>query len=133
MKSALLSVLLLLTNAAQAGGRKDVSLNQEFALKVGQSALIRPGGMKVTFERVVEDSRCPEGVDCIWAGNARIAVGLSGAGGRPTPAELNTDVEPRQQSYLAYEVKLMGLSPRPKEGHRVDENSYSVTLLVKKK
>jgi hypothetical protein len=58
---------------------------------------------------------------------------LSGAGGRPTPLELNTDVEPRQQSYLDYEVKLMGLSPRPKEGRSVDKNSYTVTLLVKKK
>ncbi len=133
MKSVLLSVLLLLTNAAQAGGRKGVSLNREFALKVGQSALIRPGGMKITFESVLEDSRCPEGVNCIWAGNARITVGLSGAGGRPTPLELNTDVEPRQQSYLDYEVKLMGLSPRPKEGRSVDKNSYTVTLLVKKK
>lgn len=133
MKSVMLSVLLLLTNVAQAGGRKDVSLNQEFALKVGQSALIRPGGLKVTFESVLEDSRCPEGVDCIWSGNARITVGLSGAGGKPTRVELNTDVEPRQQSYLDYEVKLMGLAPRPKEGHKVDENSYNVTLLVKKK
>jgi len=133
MKSAMLSVLLLLTTAAQAGGRKGVSLNQEFTLKVGQTALIRPGGLKVTFERVLEDSRCPEGVNCIWAGNARIAVGLSRAGGRPTPVELNTDVEPRRQSCLHYEVKLLGLSPRPEEGKRVDEKSYSLTLVVKKK
>lgn len=133
MKSVMLSVLLLLTNAAQAGGRKGVLLNREFTLKVGQEALIRPGGLKVRFERVLEDSRCPEGVNCIWAGNARIAVGLGKAGGKPTSVELNTEVEPRRQSYLQYEVKLLGLSPRPKEGQRVDEKSYSVTLLVKKK
>lgn len=133
MKSAMLSVLLLLTGAAQTGGRKGVLLNREFTLRVGQAALVRPGGLKVTFERVVEDSRCPEGVNCIWAGNARVAVGLSGAGGRPTPVELNTNVEPRQQSHLRYEVRLLGLSPRPKEGERVDEKSYVVTLLVKKK
>ena len=133
MKSAMLSVLLLLTNAAQTGGRKGVLLNQEFTLKVGQAALIRPGGLKVTFQRVLEDSRCPEGVNCVWAGNARIAVALSRAGGKPTPVELNTDLEPRQRAYLQYEVKLLGLSPLPREGKRVDEKSYSVTLLVKKK
>ena len=31
---------------------------------------------KVKFAEVLEDSRCPEGVDCLWAGNARIALEL---------------------------------------------------------
>jgi hypothetical protein len=133
MKSVMLSALLLLTAGAQTGGRRGVSLNQEFTLKVGQAALVRPGGLRVTLERVLEDSRCPQGVNCVWAGNARVTVGLSGPGGKPARVELNTNVEPRRQSYLRYEVELLGLSPYPKEGQKVDGKSYSVRLLVKKR
>ena len=32
---------------------------------------------KVKFLEVTEDSRCPEGVDCFWAGNARLKIELS--------------------------------------------------------
>ena len=133
MRSVMLSLLLLFTTAAQTGGRRGVLLNRKFTLKVGQEALIRPGGLRVRFSAVLEDSRCPEGVNCIWAGNARIAAGLSGAGGKPASVELNSDVEPRQQTYMSYEVKLLDLSPRPKEGETVDKKSYVATLIVKRK
>ncbi|MCA1619360.1 MAG: hypothetical protein LC795_08645 [Acidobacteria bacterium] len=108
-------------------------LNRKFTLKVGHEALVRPGGLKVRFGAVLEDSRCPEGVDCIWSGNARIAAELSGAGGKPASVELNSDVEPRRQSYMQYEVSLLGLAPRPREGEKIDPKSYVATLLVKKK
>ena len=133
MKSVMLSALLLLTAGAQTGERRGASLNQEFTLKAGQSVLVRPGGLKVTFERVLEDSRCQEGVICVWAGNARVAVGVSRPGGKPARVELNTNVEPRRQPYLHYEVELLDLSPYPKEGQKVKGKSYSVKLLVKKR
>src|SRR5687768_15934383 len=32
------------------------------------------GGVKIAFVELVEDSRCPVDVDCVWAGNAKIRV-----------------------------------------------------------
>jgi hypothetical protein len=132
MRFVILSLLLFAT-AAQTGGRRAVLLDREFKLRVGQEALVRPGGLKVRFGAVLEDSRCPEGVDCIWAGNARIAARLSGAGGKSASVELNSDIEPRQQSYMGYEVKLLDLAPRPRQGEKVDAKSYVATLVVKRK
>lgn len=44
-------------------------------LGVGESAAV--DGRTLRFVEVVEDSRCPEGTECVWAGRAvlRVAVG----------------------------------------------------------
>lgn len=31
----------------------------------------------ITFKKVIEDSRCPKGVTCIWAGRAKVLVEIS--------------------------------------------------------
>jgi hypothetical protein len=133
MRITLLSLLLLFTTTPETGGRKGVVLNREFKLKVGQAVVIKAAGLRVTFKGVPEDSRCPEGVNCIWAGNARVAVGLSGAGSGPATVELNTGVEPRRQPHLDYEVELLSLSPHPKQDKAVDAKSYVATLVVRKR
>src|SRR5262245_25820104 len=56
--------------ARQSRKTKVTRLGQEFELKVNQEALIVGEGLAVSFDSVLEDSRCPEGVDCIWSGNA---------------------------------------------------------------
>lgn len=37
------------------------------------------GGLTVTPLEVLEDSRCPANVDCVWAGQVRLRVNISGA------------------------------------------------------
>lgn len=36
------------------------------------------GGLTVTPLEVLEDSRCPANVDCVWAGQVRLRVNVSG-------------------------------------------------------
>ena len=38
---------------------------------------VNVGGATVTPLRVVEDSRCPQGVQCIWAGRAVVSATIS--------------------------------------------------------
>lgn len=45
-------------------------------------------GVQVTPTRLVEDSRCPIGVQCISAGQVRIAVRIGGADPGAGPVEL---------------------------------------------
>jgi len=51
-------------------GPKEAVLGAVFALKEGESALVRGEGATLSFDRVVEDSRCPSGMQCFWAGRA---------------------------------------------------------------
>ena len=53
----------------------------QIAIKVPLGETVVLGDVSITFEKVIEDSRCPEGVQCVWAGNAKILVKVSHDGG----------------------------------------------------
>ena len=66
MKTLTILCALALAGCAHApsGGK-----TQTFSLDEGQSASLSNGG-KITFANVVNESRCPTGVQCVWAGTA---------------------------------------------------------------
>ena len=119
--------------AQQSRKAEVIRLGQEFDLKINQEAMVEGEGLAVVFESVLEDSRCPEGVDCIWSGNTKIRIGSSKQKHAPAPIELNTNVEPKSSSYLDYEIKLVALKPRPKADKPVQTNEYKATLIITKK
>lgn len=56
------------------------ALGTPFDLKINQSALIESENIEVKFLRVLEDSRCPTNVNCVWSGQliAEVAVTKNG-------------------------------------------------------
>ena len=48
----------------------EINLNQVFALKGGQEATINGEDLRLRFDEVLEDSRCPKSVECFWTGQA---------------------------------------------------------------
>lgn len=105
-------------------------LNQEFKIKVGQQVTIKKIGIK--FSAVNNESRCPTGVQCIWAGNAAVAIEFSKKGKKAMPATLNTSVQPTEMNFKGYKIKLVALSPHPKVNQTIDERDYEATLIVTK-
>jgi hypothetical protein len=132
MNFTILSFLLALVFWVQPCDRKGVELNQEFDLKVGQVATVEGTGLKIGLTSVREDSRCPEDVTCIWAGNAKVAFSLQKGKSKSAPVELNTGIDPRRHSYMGYEVRLVGLRPNPKSKTTLDKKRYVATLIVSK-
>jgi len=118
--------------AQQSKDGEVIRLGEEFALKINKKAVIEGEGLTVVFESVLEDGRCPKGVDCIWAGNARIRIRSSKQGQTPAIIELNTYDGPKSSSYLEYEVRLVELKPRPKASEAVRPHEYIATLMIKK-
>ena len=110
-----------------------IRLGQEFELKINQEAMIEGEALAVVFESVLEDSRCPEGVDCIWSGNAKIRLRSGKQKQTPEAVELNTNVGSKSSSYLNYEIRLVALNPRPKADKPIQPNEYRATLIVTKK
>jgi hypothetical protein len=49
-------------------------LSDEFSLSIGQKAVIEGEDLEITFKEVLEDSRCPTGVECIWEGRVRCLI-----------------------------------------------------------
>jgi hypothetical protein len=50
--------------------------------RLGQTVTV--GGPRVTPLAVVEDSRCPAGVQCVWAGRVRLSVRIATGAGTAT-------------------------------------------------
>jgi len=69
----LLASILLLSIVASACARPariQANAGQEFTLYMGQTATINGEDLEIRFAEVISDSRCPQGVECFWAGEA---------------------------------------------------------------
>lgn len=113
-------------------GEKLIVLEREFKLKIGESAKSKPEGLEVEFDSVAEDSRCPRGVTCVWAGNAKILLKVKKDAAKPAHVELNTSIDPRTSRYLEYELRLRELRPYPESDATIKSSDYEVTLTVHK-
>ena len=85
-------------------------------LKEGQNLFLKQYEMNVTFKGITEDSRCPQGVNCIWEGVATAEVEFMGLATRPVTIKLSTTNNAqrgysRTQDFNGYAVSLVELSP----------------------
>jgi len=106
--------------------------NQQLKLRVNNQKTAANGKLTIKFVSLAEDSRCPEGVNCIHAGNAKIQIKVTKRGGAAKTFELNTNFEPNGILFEGYEIKLTNLEPVPKENIRINRNGYTATLIVSK-
>ena len=99
--------------ATTAAPPTTVALGQDFAVDVGESVTVAGEGLTVTYVELVADSRCPPDVQCIWAGNATIAVAMAKAGELAANVQLNTMEGPKSAGYSSYTVALLDLAWGP--------------------
>ena len=75
------------------------------ARAAGEEAEVAPA-TKLRFERIVNDSRCPAGVQCIWAGEVRIGLVLTSPAGSDSlelsEHENKTTVHALQIEFLSF-------------------------------
>lgn len=126
------TLLVLLVAVCTAGQRASAPARppSEITVKLGQTAGCGPG-MSICFEDVLEDSRCPVGATCVWAGNAKVALMVERTGESPVRIELNTTLEPRSGKISNTTVELADLSPTRRVGEELDKRLYVVTLRLK--
>lgn len=122
MKIALVTLLAIFCAVPATARQPDTVL-----VKVGQQKVVRTNGITVKFESVIEDSRCPADVNCIWAGIAKIKIRLS-KNGRKITTELDTMGNNTAVTFYGYSIKLVGLTPEPRSNVRIDRNGYMAKL-----
>jgi len=108
------------------------SLDNPFQLQPGQTASLEAQELSVEFVEVVEDSRCPRGVECAWEGQALILVHVSGSSG---DQELTLQLGPKDSvagAYEGYLFKFLALDPYPQAPSQdaPPQPPYTATLLV---
>lgn len=145
MPRSLATASLLLVVAAWSCGSKprvgdpskaqapsnEVSPDQEFELGPGQSAVVGP--LKITFDSITADSRCPPDVQCVWEGDAVAKVVAATGTQEPVSYELHTNAGfTTQVDHGGYRIRLSALAPTPRSGVEIDPKTYVITLLVTK-
>ncbi|MEM4598902.1 MAG: hypothetical protein QW400_04420 [Candidatus Diapherotrites archaeon] len=126
----LLFGLFMLTNKAH----RKVPLGVPFELKAGEEAFIEEKGILLKFVKVTSDSRCPKGVQCVWAGKVSIFIEIS-KGNMKDLFELSLEPGNENSSKKAFEgleIKLLEVKPYPEAGKEVGDSDYSASFIVSK-
>lgn len=120
------AVVLLLAVRAQAGAVLDVP----FVLKVGESVTVDERLM-VAFNSIEGDSRCPQGVECIWEGDAEAGMWARVDSRDITSFVLHThSAFDNSVKVGAYKITLLDVSPFPVYPKQIDPNDYVITIVV---
>jgi hypothetical protein len=125
--SAWLAIALVASVSAET-----IELDRPFLLKAGEYATWKGNRLRLMFVRVVQDSRCPEGEQCIVAGTAtlRILVEVAGMGSR----ELDLRLPDRASAPVLPEgphLLLKRLDPYPIGGRSTSTDQYLATLVLR--
>ncbi len=122
------------TNSAGSNGsERPAVLGKNIDVQYGSDA--RYENLEISFMEVLEDSRCPVDVECLWAGNARILLNVRVLpNGSSARVELNTHESfPRSVELGGYEITLANLKPDPISTVTIDPREYVATLQFVKK
>ena len=107
------------------------ALGRNFDARVGGRVEITGASVVLTFERVVEDSRCPTSVTCITEGDAVVRLAIRGANAESATIDLHAQVPSlREHAFQQFTVRLVQLAPWPKDGGGIRAADYVATLVV---
>jgi hypothetical protein len=103
---------------------------REFALAAGDAVLVSGTGLRVRFERVVSDSRCPADVLCIVAGEAVVAVTVTREGRPSESVSLRTPAAESRAVLGDWTLSLTKVEPHPFSDRTIAPGDYRATFRV---
>jgi hypothetical protein len=105
---------------------------KDLVIEAGGEATVPGADLRITFREVLADSRCPIGVECIWAGDGVAALDVEDLhGGGSASLELHTNPGfPTEGTFGDYRIELIKLDPYPEIDVPIE--GYVVTLRVEK-
>jgi hypothetical protein len=114
-------------------GRIQASLDKEFSLSIGQTAVIKSEQLTLQFEGIQEDSRCPKGATCFWAGRviSTLLINDNGLTSRIVLTEPRPIDQPDANTYKQYEFTSQ-VQPYPELGKQISKEDYRLVITVKK-
>lgn len=130
---ALVALVLSLSGCAGTPPEVEASLGQEFSLSIGQSALITGQDLEIRFEKVVEDSRCPKDVTCVWAGRVSCIVEFTDSDSlyRMVLTQPGLTDQYAQETYKEYQLTFH-VEPYPEADDQISTDEYRLHLVVSK-
>ena len=135
-------ILVMVAVAACSGAvetaepAEPIQINKDEAFMLrpvsGQDAAESPEGLTIRLISV-EDSRCPKGVECVWAGMVSVTLEVQSAGQATQTVVLSLG-DPDPASLISIELpeghlSLVSVEPYPQAGHETPPEDQLVTLI----
>lgn len=105
------------------------NVDTPFSIGIGETVNIESAIQHLRVSSVVEDSRCPTGVTCIWPGRVAISIDLDETA---TPVELSLfDDPPNNTASIGnYLLTLTDVTPYPAANETINPADYAFSFLV---
>jgi hypothetical protein len=119
--------------ATSQGTDTSARIGENFELRIGKTVTIAGEPLSVSFDRVVEDSRCPTNTTCVWAGTAVVQLGVRVSD--TVRGSLNLQTLPddaREAVFQKYRLRLIQLAPAPTDSAAIPPEQYVLTLMVRR-
>jgi hypothetical protein len=132
MKNIILTILLIfsLTTYAQKTSKKTKVI-------IITQKVIKRKGVQLVLKNVTEDSRCPEGIECIWGGEVTIVVSVYKANKVIEEKSMTLSTKNNNDNFEWFannlginknSIKSIQLTPYPKDGAVLNPKDYIVKL-----
>jgi len=109
-----------------------VTADTLLTLCMGREVRAPDGVMRVVLLAVRNDSRCPVDVQCVWAGNAEVELGVAFGEGPTVPYVLNTGLSPRAVVVGTYRLTLADLRPARVSVRTIPQDQYVATVRLQR-
>jgi hypothetical protein len=86
---------------------------ETMSIGIDQSKVTAAGKITIKFVAIEEDSRCPQGTTCVWAGNARVQISVAKGKKKARTFSLNSTVSTKSVTYEGYDIAFADLTPHP--------------------
>jgi hypothetical protein len=126
---------LMVESFERLPGRPASELGQAVALRVGEAA--QAEGLTITLSAITEDSRCPNNVDCAWAGQVVAELLVAAPGHEPETVQLTLmgrgmRLDEPTVVADAWRLQLTSVTPYPTHPEDIPTERYLVTVQVSK-
>lgn len=135
--STLCALVVIGAGCSTAVGTTESISPRTHQAEVGRDVTLAPGdvarlpdGFAVRFERISGDSRCPDDVVCVTAGDAIAEMRRVDEEDVIRVSVLGTYETPRRVDVGGYAVEVIDLTPAPNTARPIDASDYRLTVVI---
>jgi hypothetical protein len=128
-----LALAAALLGAACSSGAQvpaPLAMGQPFTLRPGQSRQLAEPPLVLGFERVLSDSRCPRGEQCVWAGEAVLRLWWQAGSGPRQAVDLRVGAGAPARVGAGHALQALRLDPAPVAGKPAAQAETTATLVL---
>ncbi len=104
-------------------------INTEISLNIEESVIINDHGIRLKFIDVLDDSRCPSDVECVWEETVSLMINIQYNSQNLGNFILNSS-NLHKASFMGYYAKFKVLEPYPISTEIIPKSSYLATFII---